>query len=203
MKKFTIIFIVLIASGLWLSKALWAQSDIIASDRQVLQEAQAEGSSSKIMAAKEQLSDDIAAQEQRKREDAEGASIPLISDNAGHFFVDAVLNNNVHAFLVVDTGAPVVLLSSRFIQLLDLNVNGAKTAEVAVLNGKYKAAEISLNSLQLGDIEAQDVPATVLLESNNAIEGAFKDGLLGLSFLNKYHFTLDQQGQRLILRKEE
>ena len=182
---------------------LWAQSDVISADRQALKEAEEEGSSSKILAAKEQLSDDLGAQAQRKREDAQGINIPLATDSTGHFFVDVVLNNNVHASLIVDTGAPVVLLSSRFIQLLDLDVSTARKGTVTVLNGKYKAAEISLNSLQLGDAEGTDITVAVLLEDNKEIESAFKDGLLGLSFLSKYHFTLDQEGQRLILRKPE
>lgn len=182
---------------------LWAQGDIIASDRQALQEAEAQGSSSKILAAKEQLSDDLSSQAERKRKDAEGISIPLAADNTGHFFVDVLINNNVHASLIVDTGAPVVLLSSRFVGLLDLNVKGANKGYVSVLGGKYKAAEISLNNLQVGQAEGEDVPAAVLLEDNKEIESSFKDGLLGLSFLSKYHFSLDQSGQKLILRKAE
>jgi len=182
---------------------LWAQSDVITNDRQALKDAEADGSPSKILAAKEQLSDDLGAQAERKREDAAGINIPLVADNTGHFFVDVVLNNNVHASLIVDTGAPVVLLSSRFIQLLDLNVQTAPKGRVTVLTGKYKAAEVSLSSLQLGDAEGTDITAAVLLEDNKEIEGAFKDGLLGLSFLSKFHFALDQQGQRLILRKTE
>ncbi len=182
---------------------LWAQSDVVSADRQALKEAQEGSSPSKILAAKEQLSDDLAAQAERKREDAKGINIPLVADSTGHFFVDVVLNNNVHASLIVDTGAPVVLLSSRFIRLLDLDAATAKKGYVSVLNGKYKAAEILLNSLQLGDAQGTDITAAVLLEDNKEIESAFKDGLLGLSFLNKYHFTLDQEGQRLILRKPE
>jgi len=39
----------------------------------------------------------------------------------------------------------------------------------------------------------------IMLEDSKEI----KDGLLGLSFLSKFHFTLDQAGQRLILKKLE
>ena len=189
--------------ALLVTAGVWAQSDVINADRQALKEAEEEGSPSKILAAKEQLSDDLAAQVQRKREDADGINIPLVADKTGHFFADVVLNNNAHASLIVDTGAPVVLLSSRFIRLLGIDVATAKEGFVTVLNGKYKAVEISLNSLQLGDAQGSDITAAVLLEDNKEIESAFKDGLLGLSFLNKYHFTLDQDGQRLILRKPE
>ena len=68
-----------------------------------------------------------------------------------------------------------------------------------VLNGKYKAAAVSLDSVKVGDAKAQDVNATVLLEDSKDI----KNGLLGMSFLSKFHFTLDQKGQKLVLRKLE
>lgn len=180
---------------------LWAQGDIISRDRQALEEAQEEGVSSKILAARERLSDDLSAHDKRMREEADGIRVPLVSDNQGHFFVDVVLNDNVHASLIVDTGSPVVLLPSRFIDLLGLDVDRAPHGLVNVLNGQYKAAHVSLNSVRVGNARTEDVPVAVLLEDSSAIQAAFKDGLLGLSFLNKYHFALDQRGQRLILRK--
>jgi len=174
------------------------ESDIVKTDRQALVDANATGSSSKILAAKEQLSDDLAMQEDQRRKDLEGVVIPLTPDGQGHLLADVLINGKAHASLVVDTGSPVVLLTSSFIQKLDLDLSQANQGYVEVLNGKYKAAEISLDTVKLGEVRAQDVDATVLLEDN---EGAISDGLLGMSFLSKFHFTLDQTGQKLILRK--
>jgi len=56
-----------------------------------------------------------------------------------------------------------------------------------------------LDSIELGKAQAVDISAAVLMEDTTEI----KDGLLGMSFLSKYHFTLDQEGQRLILKKLE
>ena len=92
-----------------------------------------------------------------------------------------------------------VMLTSSFIQKLGLDPSNLIAGYVEVLNGKYKAAAVSLDSIKLGGAKAQDVNATVLLEDSKEI----KDGLLGLSFLSKFHFTLDQTGQKLILRKLE
>jgi clan AA aspartic protease (TIGR02281 family) len=175
------------------------ESDIIKADRQALADVSASGDSSKILAAKEQLSDDLGMEADQRRQDAEGISIPLVPDGQGHFLADVLINNRVHASLVVDTGSPVIMLTSSFVQALGLDVSKSNTGYVELLNGKYKAAEISLGSLKLGDAEAHDVQATVLLEDNKEI----KDGLLGLSFLSKFHFTLDQKDQKLILRKLE
>ena len=135
----------------------------------------------------------------QRRKDLEGIIIPLVPDGQGHLLADVLINNKIHASLVVDTGSPVVMLTSSFIQKLGLDLSQSNEGYVEVLNGKYKAAAVSLDSIKLGGAQAQDVSATVLLEDSKEI----KDGLLGLSFLSKFHFTLDQTGQKLILRKLE
>ena len=176
------------------------ESDIVKADRQALAEANATGISSKIIAAREQLSDDLAMLADQRRKDSEGIIIPLVPDGQGHLLADVLINNKIHASLVVDTGSPVVMLTSSFIQKLGLNLSQSnEQGYVEVLNGKYKAVAVSLDSVQLGRAQAGDVNATVLLEDSKEI----KDGLLGLSFLSKFHFTLDQTGQKLILRKLE
>jgi len=174
-------------------------SDVIKADRQALVDATAAGVSSKIIAAKEQLSDDLNMEEDQRRKDLEGITIPLTPDGQGHLLADVLINNKVHASLVVDTGSPVVMLTSSFIKKLDLDLSESSTGYVELLNGKYKAAEITLNNIKIGETQAHDVGATVLLEDTKEIN----DGLLGLSFLSKFHFTLDQKGQKLILKKAE
>jgi len=172
-------------------------ADIIKADRQVLQEANDSGSSSKIIAAKEQLSDDLALEEEQRRKDLDGIIIPLVPDGQGHLLADVLINHRTHASLVVDTGSPVVMLTSSIVRQLGLDVSQSPQGYVELLNGKYKAASISLDSIELGKTQAQDIPAAVLMEDTNEI----KDGLLGMSFLSKFHFTFDQEGQRLILKK--
>jgi len=181
------------------SHAYADENDIIQADRQALAEASASGSFTKILAAKEQLSDDLGTQAEQKRQDLEGVTIPLVPDGQGHLLADVLINNKVHATLVVDTGSPVIMLTSEFVQELGLDLSQSEVGYVEVLNGKYKAAAVSLNSVKVGDAQAQNVSATVLLEGSKDI----KDGLLGLSFLSKFHFTLDQKGQKLVLRKPE
>jgi len=174
-------------------------SGMIKADRQAVADAEATGDSSKVLAAKEQLSDDLSLEEDQRRRDLEGVTIPLVPDGQGHFLADVLINNRVHASLIVDTGSPVIMLSSSFIQKLGLDLSQSQQGFVEVLNGKYKAAAVTLDQVKLGDAEAQDVGAAVLLEDSKEIN----DGLLGLSFLSKFHYTLDQSGQKLVLRKSE
>jgi len=173
------------------------ESDIVKADRQALAEANATGITSKIIAAKEQLSDDLGMEADQRRKDIEGIIIPLVPDGQGHFLADVLINSKIHAFLVVDTGSPVVMLTSSFIQKLGLDLSQSNQGYVEVLNGKYKAAAVTLSKVTVGEAFAQDVSAAVLLEKSQGIN----DGLLGLSFLSKFHFTLDQTGQKLILKK--
>jgi len=175
------------------------EGDVIKADRQALAEANAAGISSKIIAAKEQLSDDLGMLEDQRRRDVEGVIIPLVPDGQGHLLADVLINNSVHASLVVDTGSPVVMLTSSFIQKLGFDLSHSNMGYVELLNGKYRAAAVSLDSIKLGDSQAHDINAAVLLEDTHGLS----DGLLGLSFLSKFHFTLDQAGQKLILRKTE
>jgi clan AA aspartic protease (TIGR02281 family) len=174
-------------------------SDIVKADRQALEEAKVSGAFTKILAAKEQLSDDLGMEADQKRKDEEGFTIPLTPDGQGHFLADVLINGGVHASLVVDTGSPVVMLTTAFIQRLGLDLTQANTGYVELLNGKYKAAEVNLDSLRVGDARAQDVGAAVLMEDSKEIS----DGLLGMTFLSKFHFTLDEKGQKLILRRIE
>ena len=184
---------------LFVSKAWGDESDIIKADRQALAEANATRIFTKILAAKEQLSDDLGMEADQKRKDVEGITIPLAPDGQGHLLADVLINNKFHASLVVDTGSPVLMLTSSFIQKLGVDVSQSNMGYVEVLNGRYKAASVSLNSVRLGEAHAQNVNATVLLQDVKEIN----DGLLGLSFLSKFHFTLDQKGQKLVLRKSD
>jgi len=91
------------------------------------------------------------------------------------------------------------MLNSSFVQKLGLDLSQSAMGYVEVLNGKHKAAAVSLDSIKIGEIKVKDVNATVLLEDNKEI----RDGILGMSFLSKFHFTLDQAGQKLILKKAQ
>jgi len=182
-----------------ISPCMADEGQIIQADRDALAEAKASGISSKILAAKEQLSDDLNNEAERRRQDAEGIIIPLTPDGQGHLLAEVMINNTIPASMVVDTGSPVVMLSSVFVQRLGIDPSSFKLGYVEVLNGKYKAAAISLDRVQLGEAQAQNVDGVVLLQESKGI----RDGLLGLSFLSRFHFTLDQAGQKLILRKLE
>jgi len=179
--------------------AMAQESDIIKTDRESLAEANESGVSSKIMAAKEQLSDDLNMEEDARRRDLEGITIPLTPDGQGHLLAQVMINNNIPASLVVDTGSPMLTLNSGFVQKLNVDPGQNQEGYVELLNGRYKALGISLDTVKIGEVQAKDVNTALLLEGAPGIG----DGLLGMSFLSKFHFTLDQKNQKLILKKLE
>lgn len=204
----------LLAAGTFLPRAARAQEDnswialasdeertLIAADRQALEDAEDSGRSSKIMAARKQLSDDLARVTERRRASISDIVIPLKADASGHFFVDVVINDHVQASLMLDTGAPVVMLSSGFVRKLGVDAARSPRGYVMALNGRHDAVEVSLRSLKLGQAEKHNVPAAVLLDSNDELDNQCGDGLLGLSFLKGYHYTVDHQKRCLILRR--
>lgn len=193
------------------------ESTVIKADRRALEEAIQEGISSKILAAREQLSDDlqkisnVTHMEINRRQtmlelarnadaqrlnDQKGTSVPLRPDGLGHYCVDVLINNKVHASLLVDTGSPVVTLTLPIASQLDLDLSHSQTGHVVLLSRIVTGALTSLE-LKVGNLRAADVQTVVLLQH---VEGA-GDGILGLSFLSQFHFTLDERNQRLILRR--
>jgi len=136
------------------------------------------------------------------QEDGDTKVIKVIPDGRGHLLVDAVLNGDVHASLTVDTGAPELCLTANMAKRLGFDLDNMKNVgEIMLLNGKHKVAHVYLKSVNLGGVEQENVPAAVFLEDDKEVVGAFNDGLLGLSFLSKFNFTLDENNGNLILKK--
>jgi len=122
------------------------------------------------------------------------------SRDRGHIRVDAVLNEDVHTSLIVDTGCPVVLLTASMAGKLGIDLKNAPNApEVMVLNGKHKVKQIVLKTIKLGDLEEKNVAAQVMVEDDRETR-QLKGGLLGMSFLGRFNVTFDQKKSRLIFR---
>lgn len=119
----------------------------------------------------------------------------------GHILVDAVINNAVKASLMLDTGASVVLLSNRIAQKLGVNSaeRGKSNVKVMLANGqKIEAKYVLLDSVVVEGVEAKNVEAVVLAQdSDDKIIG---DGLLGMSFLKRFNFQIDNDHKKLILQ---
>ncbi|MGD9015454.1 MAG: retropepsin-like aspartic protease, partial [Candidatus Omnitrophota bacterium] len=125
-----------------------------------------------------------------------------MSQAGPHIIVDALLNDKVRASLLLDTGASLILISRDIAKQLGIKTQGSERIEIMVTMAdgrEVKADYIVLESVNVQGAVARDIPAAVLSGKATVPE----DGLLGMSFLDKFNFQIDSENKRLILQKRE
>jgi len=110
-------------------------------------------------------------------------------NRSGHFELEARVDGRSIGFLV-DTGASLVVLrESAAAQIQVFPKPADYTARVSTANGLVKAAPVTLDRVEIGDITVFDVRALVLPDE------ALGQNLLGVSFLSRlkrYEFANGQ-----------
>jgi clan AA aspartic protease (TIGR02281 family) len=107
----------------------------------------------------------------------------------GLVIVEATLGRQATCYLVVDTGASTVTIPPAMVEALGLSDRLGREVEISLAGGmKIVGRELVIPSLSVLGQEATDVRAVVLDESEVGV-----DGLLGLSFLNRFDFRIDRQ----------
>ncbi|HYL81605.1 MAG TPA: TIGR02281 family clan AA aspartic protease [Candidatus Acidoferrum sp.] len=125
-------------------------------------------------------------------------AVPLI--RAGNaFLVRAILNGQREALFFVDTGAGITSISTGLAQALGISVAaGGPTVTITTASGVIRAPLATLESIQVGGAEARDVQGTVFdLPQSGQVAG-----LLGNTFLSRFHVQLDSAQGVLILSKQ-
>jgi len=118
--------------------------------------------------------------------------ILLIRSNNGHFEADSMVNGKLIRFLV-DTGASSVILSHSDAIAAGIDVDGLSySIPVSTANGMTRAARLTINSLDIGDLKRDRVSAMVAQEGNLDVS------LLGMSYLETL-WSFEIRGDRLIL----
>src|SRR3989338_1161966 len=129
----------------------------------------------------------------------EPQTVPVTTDRSA-LFVEAVINGRLKARLLVDTGASDVLLTRQAARDLGLDLDPRRTVMTQVADGRFvKSIYHKLDSIRIQDSEARGVNANVLME--DAPEIGFGDGLLGMSFLSRFNFSVNSKDNQLILEK--
>ncbi|MDD5409722.1 MAG: retropepsin-like aspartic protease [Candidatus Omnitrophica bacterium] len=125
-----------------------------------------------------------------------------VDKQSGHVMVTTTLNKKVKANLILDTGASLILLSNKIAGNLGINTNAnsATPVELIVADGRrIKARMVILDTVSVQDSEVKNIEAAILPEKESA--SIPEDGLLGMSFLKKFNFKIDQKNDKLILEK--
>ena len=115
--------------------------------------------------------------------------------------VRARLNGTRDARLIVDTGAEITVLSHAV--ALDAGLLPSQTVATVTLNtagGSVRADVFRVGSVSLGEAEVRNVTAAVH-DLSDAPAGI--DGLLGLTFLDRFLVTLDMQKGELQLKPRQ
>lgn len=147
----------------------------------------------------------IKAQEKAKEAELKRECEPKqvnMDKQSGHVVVTATLNKKVKASLVLDTGASLMVLSNKIAKDLGINIDtkNVNSIELILADGhRTKARLVILESVNVEGSEVKNIEAAILPENENA--AIFKDGLLGMSFLKKFNFKIDQKNDKLILEK--
>jgi len=124
-----------------------------------------------------------------------------LEQNQGQIVVDVLINNKVRAQLLLDTGASFVVITEDIAKKLGIDITKEnKLAKLQVADGRQVDAKyIVLKSVSIEGVQAQDVEATIM--PKESAKPNIKDGLLGMSFLKKFNFKVDQGKKKIILEK--
>lgn len=164
--------------------------------RKVLKSPASERQQLRQFLSQEKLKKDRLLQSRRSKPYA----IPYSSEN-GHVFVDVLIDGKTRAHLLLDTGASVVTLSGSMAKRLGLSSKDLRLiVPLGVADGRQSRGALTvLKSVRLGDCEAKDVAAVILLDESK--KSRLGDGMLGMSFLKNFTFKIDSKNRKLILEK--
>ena len=122
--------------------------------------------------------------------------------NESQIIIKARLDNKIDVSLLFDTGASWVYLSKDIAEKLMIDLWGKKTVPLLLAdNSTTTGVPILLGSVKVGDVEANNVRAAVMLADNKSLHGF--DGLLGMSFLKNFLIKLDNQNKTLTLEHKK
>lgn len=112
--------------------------------------------------------------------------------------VEAVLNEEATATLLVDTGATLVVIPLEVAErLTGVDLDSARKIETKLADGTVReSVPIMLRSVEVGDMKARNVEAAAM-----DLQG--KSGLLGMSFLSRFHIHMDAENKELVFREKK
>ncbi len=118
--------------------------------------------------------------------------VKLINVN-GQFLVNAVINQQLRAQLLLDTGASITSIGKHFVESKALAYSD-KQVRLGTAGGVIVANTIQADSVVIGTGAIRNTHLPVIDISNHY------DGLLGMDFLGQYAFYIDQDQSILYLR---
>jgi clan AA aspartic protease (TIGR02281 family) len=120
-------------------------------------------------------------------------AVDIPRKNGGEFAVRAKINN-LHAPMLVDTGATSVVLTYETAKAIGLPLELLEyDVELETASGRTRAARLTLDRLAVGTVVERSVPALVVPR------GQAKSNLLGMSFLDRLE-SWEVRADRMTIR---
>ena len=124
---------------------------------------------------------------------AGGSEIVMTAGSGGHFITDGSINGRAVRFMV-DTGATVIAMGQADAERLGINWRAGERGVATTANGSIPTWRVNLASVRVGDVEVNNVDASVSAASMPFM-------LLGNSFLARFSMRRDSDVMRLELRR--
>lgn len=119
------------------------------------------------------------------------ASVTLNPDSQGHYITQGQINGGT-ARMLVDTGASMIAIPASDAMRLGIDYKKGQLGYSSTANGVKPVYRVKLDTVKVGDIQLNQVDATVH-------EGGLPIILLGMSFLNRTEIR--REGDLLTLSK--
>lgn len=107
--------------------------------------------------------------------------------------------NSTRGIFILDTGATFVSLKSSFAQKAGVSVEHDSVVRLHTANGIAEGKRGRAKTIQLKTLLANDVPIVVQVDAKGTY-GEGVDGLLGMSFLSRFHVTIDARSVKIRTR---
>lgn len=106
--------------------------------------------------------------------------------------------NGVPARMMLDTGATFVTVPPAVASRAGIKSQGVETIGLYTANGRINVPKVFIRKMQVGDVEAEDIAGAIVL---GHLPEAPDMGLLGMSYLERFKFHIDQERSVLILQR--
>ncbi len=117
---------------------------------------------------------------------------------SGHMAVQVKVNGKGPFRLVFDTGAPMMLVTTRLAKEAGLIKKDAKAPGIGLFN--FMGAPTQIKEFEMGGLKAENV-ATMVMDhpTVSAMESFFGriDGIVGFPFFARYRMTIDYQAKEM------
>ncbi len=119
-----------------------------------------------------------------------------LAGDGSQLLVEARLNGRVSGTFLLDTGASYCVITPETARRLGLGrQDGEQAITLATPTGEIEATMMTLRSVEVANARAGDVPTVIY----PAVEEPLA-GILGLSFLSQFEFSVDSRRKVLKLR---